>query len=200
MADWVSHGVTNLPDAIHARLVGLPSGLRDHIERSRVVSQELAIRHNLDARLADVGTAAHDLARALKRSDLLAEAKRLDMDIGFVEGQDPILLHGPLAARWIAAEDDEIPASVLESVTWHTTGKPGMSEIAKVVFLADKLDPQKVKKFPYLQKVAAKSRLSLDLAILEYLNNTIEYLLKSDHLVHPIAIEFRNELLTQVRQ
>ena len=54
--------MTDLPDAIEARLKILPSGLRDHIERSRVVSQELAIRHNVDARLADMGMAAHDLA------------------------------------------------------------------------------------------------------------------------------------------
>ena len=89
----------------------------------------------------------------------------------------------------------EIAQAVLESVAWHTTGRPGMGDVAKVVFLADKLDPRKVARFPYLEEVVAKSRDSLDLAILEYLDRTIEYFLANGNLVHPIAIEFRNELL-----
>ena len=97
--------MSDLPDAIDARLRTLPAGLRDHIERSRVVSQELAIRHNVDARLADMGTAAHDLARALGRGRLLSEAGSLGLDVGMVERHEPILLHGPVAARWLINDD-----------------------------------------------------------------------------------------------
>ena len=51
-----------------------------------------------------------------------------------------------------------------------------MSEVAKVVFLADKLDPHKVERFPYLKRGRGLNREhSLDIAILEYLNHTIEY-------------------------
>ncbi len=189
-----------LPDAIEARLRELPYGLRDHIERSRVVSQELAIRHNVDARSADVGVAAHDLARACGPRTLLAEAERVGLHIGFVERREPILLHGPVAARWISSDDKRLPQDVLESVAWHTTGRPGMSDVAKVVFLADKLDPRKVARFPFLEKVAEKSKHSLDLAILEYIDRTIEYLLGIGGLVHPAALEFRNELLVRTSE
>ncbi len=192
--------MTDLPDAIDARLKILPSGLRDHIERSREVSQELAIRHNVDARLADMGTAAHDLARALNRRELLSEAESLGLSLGLVEEREPILLHGPIAARWLHDDSGELDEVVLESVAWHTTGRPGMSEVAKVVFLADKLDPRKVERFPYLHRVGDLSKRSLDLAILEYLDKTIEYFLASGNLVHPIAIEFRNELLIRTSE
>ncbi len=199
MVDWVFL-VTGLPDTIEARLRSLPAGLRDHIERSRVVSQELAIRHNVDAWTADIGVAAHDLARALDRRKLLSEAENLGLHIGFVERHEPILLHGPVAARWLMDADGVLDEVVLESVAWHTTGRPGMSEVAKVVFLADKLDPRKVARFPYLERVADKSKHSLDLAILEYLDKTIEYFLGNDNLVHPVSIEFRNELLIRTRE
>ena len=192
--------MTGLPDAIDARLKLLPSGLRDHIERSREVSQELALRHNVDARLADMGTAAHDLARALNRSRLLAEAERLGLPFGLVEEREPILLHGPIAARWLHDEDGELDESVLESVAWHTTGRPGMSEVAKVVFLADKLDPRKVERFPYLKRVGDTSKHSLDLAILEYLDRTLEFFLCNGNLIHPASIEFRNQLMVSTRE
>ena len=192
--------MTGLPDAIDARLKLLPTGLRDHIERSREVSQELALRHNVDARLADLGTAAHDLARALNRSRLLTEAERLGLPLGFVEEREPILLHGPIAARWLSDEDGELDASVLESAAWHTTGRPGMSEVAKVVFLADKLDPRKVEQFPYLKRVGDTSKHSLDLAILEYLDRTLEFFLRNGKLIHPASIEFRNQLMISTRK
>ena len=72
-----------------------------------------------------------------------------------------------------------------------------MSDVAKVVFLADKLDPRKVARFPYLERVADKSKRSLDLAILEYIDRTVEYLLGSGGLVHPVTLKFRNELLVR---
>ena len=192
--------VNDLPDAIDARLKILPSGLRDHIERSREVSQELAVRHSVDARLADMGTAAHDLARALDRSRMLAEAENLGLRPGLVEKREPILLHGPIAARWLCNGSSELDEAVLESVAWHTTGRPGMSEVAKVVFLADKLDPRKVERFPYLKRVADKSKHSLDLAILEYLDETLEFFLRNGNLIHPVSIEFRNQLMISTRE
>ena len=192
--------MAELPDAIDARLRTLPTGLRDHIERSREVSQELAIRHGVDARLADMGTAAHDLARALGRRRLLSEARSLGLDVGMVERREPILLHGPIAARWLVEEDGGLDKVALESVEWHTTGRAGMSEVAKTVFLADKLDPRKVARFPYLERVSELSKRSLDLAILEYLDRTIEYFLGNGGLVHPASIEFRNELLIRTSE
>lgn len=198
MADSVFQ-VNDLPDAIDARLKILPSGLKDHIERSREVSQELAIRHNVDARLADMGTAAHDLARSLSRDGLLTEAERLGLPLGLVEEREPILLHGPIAARWLYDDSGELDEAVLESVAWHTTGRPDMSEVAKVVFLADKLDPHKVERFPYLKRVLAESKHSLDIAILEYLNHTIEYFMRNGNLIHPASIDLRNQLLISTR-
>ena len=198
MADLVFQ-VNDLPDSIDARLKLLPPGLKDHIERSREVSQELAIRHNVDAQLADMGTAAHDLARSLGRDRLLTEAERLGLPLGLVEKHEPILLHGPLAARWLCDDSGELDEAVLESVAWHTTGRPGMSEVAKVVFLADKLDPRKVERFPYLTRVAAESKVSLDRAILEYLDQTIEYFMRNGNLIHPASIDLRNQLLISTR-
>ena len=151
-----------LPDAIESRLIELPTGLRDHVERSREVGQELAIQHGIDARLVDTGIAAHDLARALKKRILMSEAERLGMGIDFVERSQPLLLHGPVAAGWLG-EDDYNVGAVLESVRFHTTGQPGMGDIAKVVFLADKLDPWKVERASFLRRVEATARTDLSM-------------------------------------
>ena len=167
------------------------------MERSRVVGQELAIRHTVDSVEADTGIAAHDLARAIKRSVLLREAERLGLQISFVERQQPLLLHGPVAAAWLSSEDSYDIGPILEAVEFHTTGRPGMADLSKVVFLADKLDPWKVERAPFLNRVAELARDDLDAAIVHYLDRTIERLVKDGQMVHPTAVEFRNHLLAR---
>ena len=189
-----------MPDSIASRLHDLPAALRDHVERARTVAQELAIRHGVDARQADIGAAAHDLARAVRGSDLRREAKRLGLNVSFVEHHQPQLLHGPVAAAWLTVDDGYEVEPVVESVRVHTTGKSGMGDIAKVVFLADKLDPWKVARAPFLNRVADLARSDLDAAILEYLDRTAERLIGNGQMVHPTAIEFRNELIAQIRR
>ena len=192
--------MSDLPNAIESRLRELPTGLRDHVERSRVVGQDLAIRHGVDSVEADTGVAAHDLARAVRRPVLLQEAERLGLQISFVERQQPILLHGPVAAAWLSSEGGYDIGPILEAVEFHTTGRPGMADLSKVVFLADKLDPRKVERAPFLNRVAELARDDLDAAIVHYLDRTIERLVKDGQMVHPTAVEFRNHLLARAER
>ena len=187
-----------LPSEIEARLAGLPAGLREHVKRARDVGRELAARHDVDEGLVDLGLAAHDLARGLNANKLRAEALRHGLNITLVERHAPMLLHGPVAAQWLEHEGTLTHDSVLQAVRWHTTGVPGMTRIAKVVFLADKLDPHKVAEYPYLQKVKSLAAISVDEAILEHLDRVIEYLLGRKLLVHPASLELRNELVASL--
>ena len=187
-----------LPSEIDARLAELPTGLREHVERAREVGRELAARHAVDQGLVDLAIAAHDLARGLNANRLLAEALHHDVNITLVERHSPMLLHGPVAARWLEQEGALTHDSVLQAVRWHTTGVPGMTRVAKVVFLADKLDPHKVAEYPYLQKVESLAAISVDEALLEHLDRVIEYLLGRKQMVHPASLELRNELVASL--
>ena len=189
--------MSGLPDEIESRLIELPTGLRDHVERSRLVGQELAIRHGVDPHQVDAGIAAHDLARALSGPVLLKEAERLNLEVSFVERQQPLLLHGPVAAAWLNIEDGYQDDAVIEAVQFHTTGVPGMDEVGKVVFLADKLDPWKVERVPFLKRVEEVARTDLNAAVLRYLDRTIERLIRDGEMVHPTAVNYRNDLISR---
>ncbi len=188
-----------LPAAVAARLAALPSGLRDHVERSRRVARKLARLHGVDLHKADLGTAAHDIARAVNCDVLLTEAKRLGLRVNLVERRTPLLMHGRIGAKWLEIEDGVSDPEILEAVRWHTTGRKHMGAVAKIVFLADKLDPRKVERYPYLERVATLAQESLDAAILEYLSNELEYLLRQGLLIHPASVGLRNQLMVQMR-
>ena len=72
-----------------------------------------------------------------------------------------------------------------------------MGDIAKVVFLADKLDPWKVERASFLRRVEETARTDLDAAILHYLDKTIERLVEDGQMVHPTAVKYRNDLISQ---
>ena len=81
----------------------------------------------------------------------------------------PKLLHGPVAASWLKNKFDVLDESIIEAVRYHTTGYPGMGTVSKVVFLADKLDREKIKRNPELEKVLSLSVSDLDAAVLAYI-------------------------------
>ena len=188
-----------LPSVIESRLRALPKGLREHIERSREIGRSLALRYNVDVTRVDIGVAAHDLARALNGDALLEQAERYGLQLHPVEEHSPILLHGLIAALWLEREDGFDDEDVLEAVRWHTTGRRGMGAIAKVVFLADKLDPNKVRRYPYLNEIQRLSEESLDKAMLEFLDQGLLYFVREGQLIHPESVELRNELMIALK-
>ena len=187
--------MAELPSFVEERLRGLPQGLLDHIERARVVGRVLALQHNVDEYLVDLGIACHDLARALNPDALLEQASHYDLKTHPVERHQPFLLHGAVAAAWLEHEDCIADSRVLSAVRWHTTGKTGMGAIEKAVFLADKLDPQKVERYPYLEKVKMLAEENLDSALLYFLDQNIAYFIRESHAIHPASIDLRNELM-----
>ena len=191
--------MSEIPSVIKSRLLALPKGLREHIERSREIGRSLAQRHNVDVARVDIGIAAHDLARALNGDALLEQAERYGLRLHPVEQRSPILLHGLIAALWLEREDGFDDEVVLEAVRWHTTGKRGMGAVAKAVFLADKLDPNKVRRYPYLSEIQRLAEESMDRAILDFLDQGLLYFVREGQLIHPESVELRNELMMALK-
>ena len=185
-----------LPLCVSSRLDALPASLRDHVERVRDIGRLLAQRHGLDAELVDLGLAAHDLARALDGGELIERSKAIGIAPSAIERRLPVLLHGPLAAAELES-DGLTDTQVLDSVRWHTTGHRGMGDVAKVVFLADKLDPQKARRYPYLDEIDELAQESLDAAVVRFLELSTADYLKQGRLIHTESIEFRNQLLLE---
>ena len=190
--------MSEIPPPIEARLRQLPRGLRDHTERVRELARGLARRHGVDPARVDLAIVAHDLARAVKDDALLEQARRYGLRVHPVARRNPVLLHGPVTAMWLQREGGIGDREVLEAVRRHTTGRKGMGPVAKVVFLADKLDPHKVERDPRFEGLAALAQESLDRALLEFLNRQLAYFLHRGRLIHPDSVELRNGLIASL--
>ena len=187
-----------LPSRVAKRTAALPKGLADHLLRTRKLARELADRHGVNADACELGAACHDLARHMRPKALLKEAARLDIPIGPIEQRVPIMLHGPVAARWLERDGEISNSKVIEAVRCHTTGKAKMRKVSKVVFLADKLEPYKVMRRPDLAEVLQLANVDIDMALLEFLNRHIVRRVERGDLVHPATLKCRNRLMTKL--
>ena len=70
-----------------------------------------------------------------------------------------------------------------------------MDSFAKLVFLADKLDPKKSTRYPYQQTLLELAQSDLDCAMLEFLTRELISLAKQGLMVHPDMLATRNFLI-----
>lgn len=184
----------HIPQPLLDFLEQLPNGLRLHIQRVRGVARELAEASGLDPDRAELAATGHDIARVHTPNRLLAQARKLRLPIHPVDEEMPLLLHGPVGAhllRELGVSDEE----VLQGVYWHSTANSGLSPLGRLIFLADKLDPQKVRRYPFLEEVRKLALQDLDAGVLEFLNRELSRFMAKGSLIHPASIEARNELL-----
>jgi predicted HD superfamily hydrolase involved in NAD metabolism len=187
-----------LTRALARRRASLPPGLQVHIHRVREIAAELAPHHHVDPVRAGLGALAHDVARAVPDRELLEQAARFGLPVGVVEQRVPVLLHGPVGAELLRREDGLDDAPLYQAVYWHTTGHPSLDRLGQVVFLADKLDPEKIGRYPYQPRLRELAFTDLDRAVLEFTTRELAFRLGRGEMVHPTMVETRNHLLAAV--
>ncbi|MDE0719054.1 MAG: bis(5'-nucleosyl)-tetraphosphatase (symmetrical) YqeK [Dehalococcoidia bacterium] len=191
-----------MPDILqrlHDRLKALPDGLQSHIYRVRDVALELAAPHNIDLQQAELGALAHDVCRAVPGEDLIRMASELDVPVSDVEQDFPLLLHGPVGAELLRKEEDLNDDILYEAVRWHSTAHASLDPLGKLVFLADKLDPQKAAVYSYQAKLHDMALESLDLALLEFLSREMAKRIEGAGTVHPASVDARNSLILKLK-
>ena len=109
----------------------------------------------------------------------------------------PVFLHGPLAAIELKERFNIKNPQVLETIKWHTTGHPEFSLESWAMFIADKVEPNKIAKNSDLQIVSDIAGESLEKAALTYIDIRINEALQLGLQIHPMSIHTRNTLLSK---
>ncbi|UCF98722.1 MAG: bis(5'-nucleosyl)-tetraphosphatase (symmetrical) YqeK [Spirochaetaceae bacterium] len=112
-----------------------------HSRRVAELAAELCLAHGSDAEKGRLAGLAHDLAREMSGENLAGLALRDGREISVLEARTPVLLHGRAAVTMLREELGIEDAEILEAVSCHVTGCPGMGLLAKIIFVADYLEP-----------------------------------------------------------
>lgn len=168
----------------------------EHTLRVVETALELAEKHGLDLEKTRKAALLHDYAKDMSDQDLLALVTEAGFELSDLEKRDPSLLHG-LAAAIIAQEDLGIEdTEVLDAIRYHTTGRPNFSQLGKLIFVADLIEPGR--NYPGLDKFRKMASEDLDQAYLATLNSLIEFILRRGLLLHPLSIEARNDFIMRL--
>ena len=117
----------------------------DHVVRTAALARELAGHHGIDADRAEAAALMHDIADRYSDKDLLRYAAKYGVALSETESRVPKLLHGKVGAELLRAEWFVTDEEVLDAVRSHISGSAQMGPLAKVVFVADKLEPNRDK-------------------------------------------------------
>ena len=154
----------------------------------------LAHRFGADEERARVAGLLHDCAREYRNEEMLAEAQRRGIAIGEVERAMPLLLHAYIGARRVR-EIYHVDDAMVEQAIWrHTVGGTGMTDLDKIIWFADMVEPGR--DYPGVEELRRLAKAaSLDDMVLEGLSQSIRFVVAKGHLIHPDTVLARNELL-----
>jgi predicted HD superfamily hydrolase involved in NAD metabolism len=182
------------------QIARLPAGVQAHIEQVRRAAVELALLHWLDVARAELAAQAHDICRLVKGSDLIDMAGKFGLTVTALDRAVPVFLHGPVGAEVLRRDygiDDE---AVLDAVRCHTMGRAGMAPLEKLLFLADKLDPSKVSRYPFITEVGLLARKDLDKAMLRFIDEQSRVFIETGSVIHPGMNAARTDALLEVKK
>ena len=108
----------------------------------------------------------------------------------------PQLWHGPCAAVLIRRELGVKDREILNAVRFHTTGRPGMTDFEKIIFLADKIEP--TREYEGVAILRETAYRSLDEAIHLALGQNIAQLCKMKLPLVKEAYDAYNELTARL--
>lgn len=185
-------------EALRKRIGHLPKGLLAHIDRVVDISIELAQRFGIDVEKARVAALLHDVARVTKGERLLELAREYGISVTPLDDMIPVFLHGPVGAEIVRRDFHVKDGDILEAVRLHTIGGVGMGPVARVVYLADKIEPSKDSRYPFNSEVRELAKVDLDRAILKFIDCDISTYIGKGGYVHPSTIEMRNDLLAKL--
>lgn len=138
----------------------------------------LAMRYGEKLEKAQVAGILHDCAKCLTDTKILSMCEKYSVSISELERQSPYLLHGKLGA-FLAHEKYGIQdEDILNAIRYHTTGRPNMSLLEKIVFIADYIEPQR-KTAAHLDEIRRIAFTDIDEALCIILRETLSYLKKS---------------------
>lgn len=104
-------------------------------------ARELAEIHGENEDKAQRAGLMHDNAKALSLEQMRRIAGDAGLEIGADESASASLMHAPVGAYLAKARFGEQDEEVLDAIRYHTTGRPGMSALEAIVYLADMIEP-----------------------------------------------------------
>lgn len=176
------------------KIVNMQMELKKDLDESRYehtlgvmyTSASLAMCYGGDMTDALVAGLLHDCAKCIPNAEKLRMCEENQIQVSEVEKKNPSLLHAKLGA-YIAAKKYQIEdEDILNAIASHTTGRPEMSLLEKIVYIADYMEPGR-KELPNMADVRKLAYENIDECLYRILKDSLVYLKCRDMAIDPMT-------------
>lgn len=187
----------NRDDMIAAVKEHLPEKRWVHTVGVMETAVQLAERFGADSDKADLAALLHDVAKywPVQRMEAVIREEGLP---GELLEADKDLWHAPVGAYVAEQEFGIRDPEVLDAIRYHTSGRPGMTVLDKIVCLADYMEPGR--SFPEVDRIRELAGTSLEQALLAGFDSTLSFLLSKGKKIFPTTVLARNALIDELKQ
>lgn len=139
----------------------------------------LAMRYGYDLHRAELAGLLHDCAKRYGDNELIVKCQKHGIDLTEGEKKAPAVIHATYGA-WMAEHKFGIQdPEILSAIRCHTTGKPDMGILDKILYIADYIEPRR-NKAANLEQMRYLAFQDLDRTMYEILAGTLDYLKKKN--------------------
>ena len=170
-----------------------------HTQGVMYTSAALAMRYGADLKKALLAGLLHDCAKCIPGHTKIKMCEKYNLEISEIERKNPSLLHAKLGAYLAKDKYDIEDEEILMAIRSHTTGRPGMSLLEKIVYIADYMEPGR-KDLPNMMDVRHLAFEDIDKCLYRILRDSLVYLKAQDMPIDQTTEEtyqYYNELYSK---
>ena len=160
-------------------------------------ARELAERFSLDVEKAGLAGLLHDYAKKVSDEDFLALIDKCQLDPDLKNWGNNIW-HGMVGIYKIQEDLGIEDAEILRAIEIHTVGSGTMSELDKVVYVADYIEHNR--DFPGVDKARELAQRSLNQAVAYETARTVEHLAHKGRPIYPQTLETYNAFVGYLKE
>lgn len=149
----------------------------------------LAEKYGASAEKASIAALTHDYAKERPDDEFELVIRRDGFDLDLLNWNNAIW-HGIVGADFVQRElgiDDE---EILDAIRLHTTGAAEMTLLAKIIYVADYIEPGR--DFPGVKEAREIALVNLDDAVRYEAKKVLAHLLDQEAPIYPKSIETYN--------
>jgi predicted HD superfamily hydrolase involved in NAD metabolism len=165
-------------------------------------ASSLAMCYGMNIEKAELAGLLHDCAKCIDVRKMQKLCEKAGLEISPFEAGSGSLLHSKAGSVLAAEKYGCTDPDILNAIRYHTTGRPGMSLLEKIIFVADYIEPGRytAKNLPEIRKTAFED---IDEALLKILYDTLVYLNSTGNTVDPMTqktYDYYRQIMAEVNR
>ncbi|MDR0723576.1 MAG: bis(5'-nucleosyl)-tetraphosphatase (symmetrical) YqeK [Endomicrobium sp.] len=164
----------------------------EHSYNVAMLAVELALKHKENTFKAQIAGLLHDCAKNMEQKEMIKILKKNKGTKLFLDMHkfSPKLLHS-FASEVIAKKEFKIKnKDILNAIKNHTLGRPNMSNLEKIIFVAD--CGSEDRKFKEAKNICSVAKTNLDKALLQALQVKMQFVIYDNAWLCPTALDTWN--------